>query len=182
MDVLPADLCEQIDSLWSRFFRLKALVPYTENSAVGTQTLHGPTYYAAGGLDVKFHFDAPLTAEGIADINESGRWLNENYVLRLHAVLESHGALQYGESIDEKVDGGQHVALLKKLRNRIAHDDGRCDSTDDRCRRIAQGLQDLYGVETASHKDRFHLPIDEVLEPLTTAAKEYVNALENAGL
>ena len=68
MDVSPAELCSQIDRLWDCFFCLKALVPYTEDTAVGTSVLSGAGYYTAGGRELEFHFDPPLTADRISEI------------------------------------------------------------------------------------------------------------------
>ena len=177
MDVSAEELCAQIDRLWDCFFRLKAFVPYTEDTMVGAQVLEGAPYYAAGGRALELHFEPPLTPEHIAEINESGLWLNENYVVRLYAVLESHDAIRYGEPVDQELEGGEHVAILKKLRNRIAHDDGRFDPEDTRHQKLAEDLSELYNIEETDRESHFHLPIDKVLKPMTDGVKSYVHAV-----
>ena len=178
MDVTATELCAQIDRVWDCFVRLKALVPYTEKALAGATSLKGAPYYRKHGQDVEFVFAEPLTEDRIAQINESGRWLNENYIVRLHAILELHDALPYGQPVDTARAGASHVSLLKGLRHRIAHDDGCFDASDPRHQHLAQEIKDLYEIDPSMNSDHFHLPVDKVLEPMTRKAKEYVKDLE----
>jgi len=41
------------------------------------------------GYDVSVKLSAPMTAEFINGLFEMGHWLNENFVIRLWAILES---------------------------------------------------------------------------------------------
>lgn len=57
----------------------------------------------------------PLTKKDIQRNNEIGHWINENVVVRLCAILQSHSILSEKVSIDKSIDGWKEVDLLRRL-------------------------------------------------------------------
>ena len=53
------------------------------------KAFRAPECYQQLGYDVSVKLSAPMTAEFINGLFEMGHWLNENFVIRLWAILES---------------------------------------------------------------------------------------------
>jgi len=83
------DIATEIDRQVDFLHRCRSVFPRLENGMVGQSAFRAPEYYQQLGYDVSVKLSAPMTAEFINGLFEMGHWLNENFVIRLWAILES---------------------------------------------------------------------------------------------
>ena len=124
------DLLETCKSLWNDFNNCKAHFPYTPSDAKGLKEVRTALYYIAQGFDISFSFSQPLSEEAIAKINQIGHWLNQNFIIRLCAILEYFGVISNSEKIDLELEGAYEVNIVRRLRNCFVHSSGRYNPKD----------------------------------------------------
>lgn len=174
----PASLLSEIDLLLDYLLRSRSLFPHMDESMVGADDFVTAPFYVARGYDVHFRFSTPLSLEGITLINQLGHWHNQNFIVRLAALLESRHVFWEHKRIDRGLPGSAEVDVLRRLRNVMAHSSGRYDSTNKRHRRLYRRVKDLFGTTGDSRTaTEFPLAIDELLLPITETARRYVASL-----
>ena len=170
----PIDILREMDILWEKFAECRAHFPYVPETAVGGNIGETPSYYRQFGIHIIFQFDQQLTPADRERINAIGHWLNQNFIVRLCALLESHKVLLSEVPIDRNLAGAEDVGLLRRLRNVFAHTSGRYNAGQDH-RKLMKALATRFGIKLANCQD-FPLAIDEVLEPLLKSCKAYARA------
>lgn len=174
-------LCE-IDAQLAKLLSTRAVFPYMKENLVGAKSCPTAPFYQVRGLDISFTFAAPLTAEDVRENNEIGYWINQNYVIRLFALLQSHNIVSEAKSINKELLGHEEVDILRRLRNAFAHSAGWYHNEDAEERHLRDRIIDHFSLKQADHPASarmFPIPIDEVLIPLTEGCKRYVEALRN---
>lgn len=158
--------------------RSRATFPHIPDALVGRTEFPTAPYYFAQGHAVTFRFEPPLDSETARAIHETGQWINENFVVRLCAVLDSHGVT--GKGIDNQRDlpGYPELRLARKLRNVFAHGSGRCNSANSDHQRLRAEIIKRFGLKPEDCPEGwFPLPIESVLLKLAQRCAEYVVAL-----
>jgi hypothetical protein len=113
-----------------------------------------------------------------------GHWINEAFVVRLWAVLESHRVVTGSKRIRQDLDGWRAVDICRRLRHQIGHANG--DIHDQDAELLAVRIGEVFGVQP--HKSiflgKFVLSKDTVLRPMFNEARKYCSSLlesETAG-
>lgn len=155
------------DALWRDFNNCKAHFPFVPLDAKGAKKVRTAPFYIAQGFDIEFYFSKGISEEGITRINQIGHWLNQNFIIRLCAILESFEVVSKTETnkIDFKFEGAEHVNIVRRLRNCFAHSSGRYDPTDKDHKKTMQLIHDKLGIPTDGATD-WPISIDKVLNPL----------------
>jgi len=166
----------EMDTLKANFENCKAYFPHMNKKMIGCQQFNTAPRYWHKGFPFTFFFNKPLTAQDVKKNNEISHWLNENFVVRLCAILNSYKICSKRKHIDSSVrNGSNEMYLLKRLRDVIAHSSGRYNPNDKK--HDHKGLmRDLLSYFNLSNQNRkaFPLPIDTVLDPLFEGCKRYV--------
>jgi hypothetical protein len=99
-----------------------------------------------------------------------GHWVNEAFVVRLWAVLESHRAVS---PIDDSLDGAAEVDICRRLRHEIGHAKGNVD--DRRARHLERRIRRTFTLDSQQSlfDGKFILSKDKVLRPMFTACQRY---------
>lgn len=168
----PEAVLREMDVLWEKFTECRARFPYVPEMAVGGNIGVAP-YYEQFGIHIILQFDRKLTPADRERINAIGHWLNQNFIVRLYALLESHKVLEV--PIDRKLAGAEDVDLLRRLRNVFAHSSGRYNAGNKAHRKLLKALATRFGINLTSCQD-FPLDIAKVLEPLLNSCKAYARA------
>ena len=164
-------LLNAIDLLWKAFNHCKANFPAVSDDAKGAQILGTPGFYLNQGYDNIIHqYPKPLTDEKIQNINHSGHWLNQNALIRLYAVLDSHGAMQ---EIDSDIEESKYIELIRHLRNSFAHGSGKYNKSKRKHRKTMKKIGEVLGRNIDNDSD-WPLNIQTVLQPLFEGCKKYV--------
>jgi hypothetical protein len=167
----------QIDRQIAFLHQSRAYFPYLSPSLVGETEFPTAPYYQLRGFRVMFKFASPLTAEYIQEFNDLGHWINQNFLLRLFAILEAHGIISSSIRIDPNADGHEEVDILRRLRNQFGHGSGRYDPGDPEEKKLYQRIVDHFHLTEHQHSESegiYPIPIDQVLVPLAEGAKRYV--------
>ena len=177
---MTSDIVCEIDAQLRKLLSTRAVFPYMKEDMIGAKSCRTAPLYQHYGLDISFSFAEPLTAENIGEINEIGYWINQNYLVRLCALLESYHVVPKNRPINKELAGHEEVDILKKLRNVFAHTAGWYHNTDAEERRLRNRIIDHFSLKQANHpvsSRMFPIPIDEVVIPLTEGCKRYLEAL-----
>lgn len=158
--------------------RSRATFPHITDAMVGRTEFPTAPYYFSKGYSVKFRFEPPLDLETARAIHETGQWINQNFVVRLCAVLDSHRVT--GQQIENRKDlpGYAELRLARKLRNLFAHASGRCDPANSEHQKLRSEIIERFGLSAEDCPEGwFPLPIEGVLSKLAQGCVEYVVAL-----
>jgi len=177
---MSSDILSQIEAQLSKLLSTRAVFPHMKENLVGARHCRTAPFYRHHGFDITFTFATPLTAERIGEINEIGHWINQNYVVRLYALLESYGVISKTKHINTELDGHEEVDILRRLRNEFAHTAGWYDPTDPEEKQLRDRIIEHFSLNAETHPElrgKFPIPIDEVLVPLTEGCKRYAQKL-----
>jgi hypothetical protein len=97
---------------------------------IGEKNWKTAPFYFNKGFPINFSSKQPLTEKYIQTNNEIGHWLNQNFIVRLYAMLESHQIVSEEIKIDQKLKGWKELDLVRRLRRIFAHSSGRYDPVD----------------------------------------------------
>src|SRR5258708_24553009 len=114
-----AEIVQEIETQVARLHRCRSVFPRLGHHMVGRNTFSAPDYYRQLGFDGVVTLKEPMTEEFIDTLNSLAHWLNENFILRLFAVLESNS--MYRTGLDQTLPGWHEMDILRRLRNMIGH-------------------------------------------------------------
>jgi len=148
---------------WTRW-----LVPYLEPGRIGKGCL------AARGRPS----NAPLLVfpQGVSTPirqrhNEAANVANENFLIRLYAILERHG---FTRPIDDNADNAEIVKLLKDLRNYYAHGSGVYDPRNSEHEELRTAVVTSFDDLENVSEDVIPLDVDRVLGEFLKRCRKYV--------
>lgn len=177
------DLVEALNILWSNFNNCRAYFPAVKSEDKGEKQLRTAPIYIKQGFDVSFVFNDGISEKEINKINEIGHWINQNFIIRLCALLESHHILSNDNKIkiDFNLKGAEHIDLVRRLRNYFAHSSGKFHPEKDEHVTTVRVLKKVLSISDFNTNE-FPLPIDTVLEPLFKGCKLYAKKKSNKGI
>lgn len=167
---------ESIDQQIELLLRARAVFPFMPPEAVGKAEFATGLVYAAAGHRATITFSPRLSNEERLARNAVGHWINQNFIVRLWAIMDSSGTTK---PIRHKVDGAEEVDLVRRLRHQISHSSGRLDANKPEQLKLQEALARWAEADAESlASDEFPVSIDSVLLPLAGACKRYLdNAL-----
>ena len=100
----------------------------------------------------------------------AGHWINEAFVVRLWAIMDSHHFVQ---TIDQTVEGWKMVDICRRLRHQIAHATGQVRSTEST--KLQAKMREVFGLgdQKSIFEGMFILSKDTVLRPMYAACRTY---------
>lgn len=171
-------IIEQIDIQIRNLLNIRALFPAIEVGMVGQSKFTTAPFYQNKGFNIEFNLSSPLTLDKIQEVNEIGRWVNQSFVIRLCALLESYRIISKNEKerINQKIVGHEDVDILRRLRNVLAHTSGRYNPTDSEERKLYERIVERYSINIVRLETvkEYPLHIDTLLLPLAEGCKRYV--------
>lgn len=160
---------DALRDLWPLFVDARSLCVYLPRDAVGwTRFAPGP-FYEQEAPYAYVELKAPMTREALAAHNQIAAWTNQNFPIRLWAILESHG---FTKPIRDSAQHADTVRFLKKLRQHFAHGSGAYDSSKKRHAELQSELLRLFDVHPGH--DPLPLNIESVLQPMYERCVRYV--------
>jgi hypothetical protein len=169
------DAFDAIERLWRHLVKARALCPYMPDTMLGAEAYIAGDWYSGRGATYFVKPSRPLVRADLTEINETGGFINRSFVISMAAALEEHNVVPCGTGPNRAIPGGDHVQLVKWLRNCFAHGDSVYDATDKRCVRARQLLQELFPVPTQGTVG-FVYSIETILEPLKNGVLQYIRA------
>lgn len=166
---------KEMDVLLQNFVNCRAHFPSVPDTMIGENAAKTAPFYVKQGFEIYFSFGEPLTKEIINTINDIGHWINQNFVVRLYALLNSHCLVSDKNSIDFNIDGSFDVDLIRRLRHYFAHSSGKYNPMNPNHKMTLEKMGEYLDIEIQRNQD-FPLTIDTVLQPLFNGCKRYVEA------
>ncbi len=173
----------EIENQLDFLMNARSVFPHLTNRMVGRTQFETPPFYQIRGFNITFNFAQPLTENDVTRISAIGHWINQNYVIRLCAILEANGIILKKEKgkINNQLEGHKEVDIVRRLRNQFAHSSGRYNPSDPDKRKLYRRLVDHFGIhENAQPIDSatdYPVSIDTILMPLTKGCIDYILAL-----
>jgi hypothetical protein len=175
-----SEIIKEVNAQLKNLLTARAVFPHTREDLIGTTRSVTAPFYQKRGFSIAFEFAEPLTKQRIDELNQVGHWINQNYIVRLYALLESFQVVSNSISINTTLSGHEDVDILRRLRREFAHSSGWYDRTDPEERKLKERIIEYYSLEIDHYPasdPRFPIPIDGVLLPMTDACKTYVQSL-----
>jgi hypothetical protein len=165
----------EMDILWRNLNLCRGYFPCVEDSSVGRKILLTPPHYQAQGINIIHSFEEPLTIEKKDEMLRIGHWINQNFVIRLCALMESYHMLSKTIEINFMLDGAEQLNIVRRLRNRFAHSSGRYnpDTADGKDLATMKLMRNHLGISIEGRTD-WPLAINTVLPKLLEGCRLYV--------
>ena len=172
-------LNEQIDIQYEYLLSLRSLFPFMNDSMIGRSAFRTAPFYRSRGFDIHFDFGRELVPEDIQKNESIGHWINQNYIIRICAILEANEIIpQEGKGkIDQTIEGWEEVDLVRRLRNQFAHSMGKYDPNEPEEKKLYERIVTHFNVtlaKSSTEANEFPISIDVVLEPMTEGCKKYI--------
>ena len=181
------NLIEILDELWITFTRCRAIFPLVTKDKVGHKGIINSNFLPQNSINISLSSKNKLTDADIVGINKSGHYINQNFIVRVHALLDSKKIIPrrkknensesnngYPEELDKLIEGHRDVFFLRRLRHKIAHSTGKYNSQDKDQKKLYEDIVEHYNLKTPpNHPDEWRLPIDKVLFPMFKGCKRY---------
>ena len=174
----PKDAPKKIDQQIQLLLRSRSVFPYTGPNMVNQSTVRTAPFYRAYSFDVQLQFGIPLSLDNIRKLNELGHWINQNFIVRLHSLLESHG-LSGSSSIRKGLPGNEEIDILRRLRDVFSHSDERYHAEKSKHKKLYDRIIKHFGLDHNDHPEQdkmFPIPIDKVLLPIAESCKKHAIA------
>ena len=158
------------------FVNSRSLCGYLHENLIGYDSFTPGEFYQASTSYSYVKLKAPLSDQVRNEHIRIAGWMNENFFIRLWAILESHG---FTKQIRIDARGSDVVKLLKKLRQHFAHGSGQYDKSKQPHRKLLKDLLKLFPVP--GEHEAIPTNIDLVLKPMYERCCEYLeDVLESA--
>jgi hypothetical protein len=126
-------------------------------------------FYQSETPYLNIQLKTPLSESVRRSHNEIAEWTNQNCLIRLWAILESHG---FTQPIRKDAIHADTIDLLRRLRHHFAHGTGRYDDEKPAHRKLREKV--LATFDMSRLKTEIPLDIDRVLKPMFERCQAYV--------
>ena len=202
------NLITKIDNLFLQFKMTKAHLGFQSYNNIGAQLSFSAPLYDDSNIHIasirlkstfdknnvipvsinnELFFNIPiqsihsLTKKDVDTNNQLTLWLNQNYIVRLCSLLDSHNLWTKTNPIENSIKGAEFIHILKALRHKFAHGSGIFKRANKKHKEIYDRIVALCNLTEKDlefwhsyHPNDFPLSIDKVLIPITNGCKSYI--------
>lgn len=172
-------IAKEIDRQVEFLHFCRSFIPHLSTQLAGAKKFPTAPYYRNKALQITFEFSSPLTTDFIDHFNDLGHWINQNFILRLFALLESNCVISESIKIRQDLEGHEEMDLLRRLRQKFAHGSGRYDPHDKDKQQLYDRIMKHFKLKPTEQPEdagKYPIPIDRVLIPLAEGCKRYAVA------
>lgn len=167
------ELKSKIDELYGMFRAVRWIIQYVGPKYEGQKEVRWKSRIPSNEFWVTYNFDKPLNEETRSELNKISEYENQNFIVRLYALLQYEGLFKNG--IDKTMNGHEHVLFLEELRHQFAHKPGKFNPNNKKSKKLRSDLFKFYKINPDdSLPDQFPLPKDIMIHPMVNGVKEYV--------
>lgn len=167
------EIIEHIDDIYSYYRHSRSFVPYLNPKLVGKN--ESPPFNINRNVTVTVIFNEPLTKDFILLNNQIAHYLNQNFLIRLYALLDYHQVVSEKEKINKDLPGADEVDILRRLRRLFSHTSGKYNPSNNEHLELVQRIISFFNLSITEPND-FPISIDKVIEPIVIKTKEYIKA------
>lgn len=166
-------IIDEINILYHYFRYSRSFFPYLNTDLVGETA--SPLFNISKSLKASVSFTEPITDEFLLLNNQIGHFLNQNFLIRLYALLDYHQIVSDQQKINKEFPGSDEVDILRRLRRLFSHTSGKYNPTNSEQKILVQRMIDHFRLQITAPED-FPISIDTVISPLVLKIKEYIRA------
>ena len=167
-------ILKEMDILWRNHNHCRSYFPRTSIEHCGETERGTAPWYRAQGFNPIIHFDRRLNEEDVQKIHEIAHFMNQNFIVRLWAIVDSHDISCDKGHTNHSIPGWKAMDILSRLRNVIGHESGRYDSDNKYHQKLLKDMRRHFPKIPKEERNLFPLSISEVLFPLFLECKGYV--------
>ncbi len=106
--------------------------------------------------------------------------MNQNFIVRIHSLLEYEGIKDEKTKIDADIEGHEIIEFIHFLRIQFAHKTGNFNPKNQKEQELRQRLFDFFKIDPKeSLPTQFPLDKNRVIKPIVEGTKKYVKAFWN---
>ncbi len=164
----------ELNKLQDFYLQCRAVFPTIDSAQVGCRHLVTAPYYLRRGYVASIELKEPITAEFIERNRCLGKWINENAIIRLYGIMDSHGLLK---KINSDLKGAKEVDLMRRMRNAFTKTVLNYTPEKPENVKLCAEVIKYFGVEAKDFSQgEIPTPIDTVVEPIFNGCREYIAA------
>lgn len=171
------ELLDKIDELHKMHLSLRGILQYVGEDKIGASHLSWGSKTNSGWFDIKYTFNESISQESRTELNKLSEFMNQNFIVRLHSLLDYESIKSKTVSIDTSLPGHKMVEIIHFLRIQFAHRHGIFDPQDEDSVKLRKRLFNEFGInQEESLPNQFPLDKNRVILPIVNGVKEYVKA------
>ena len=167
------DVIQQIDGLYQFFRYSRSFIPFINPNLAGQKP--SLPFNISKNVRSQIDFNEPLSEDFISFNNQTGHFLNQNFLIRLYDLLKYHQIVSAKEKINKNLPGSDEIDILRRLRRLFSHTSGKYDKDDQEKDKLAKRIISHFKLQITEPND-FPISIDTVIAPIVTKTKEYIRA------
>lgn len=169
------ELLEKIDTLHQMHLSTRGILQYIGEDKVGKSELNWGTNTNSGWIDISFCFKSPISNVSRLELNRFSEFMNQNFIVRLHSLLDYEEIKGEKTSIDKSIAGHEMIEFIHFLRKQYAHRHGSFDPSDPDSVKLRNRLFEKFKINPEeSLPTQFPLDKNRVIKPIVEGTKTYV--------
>ena len=175
-----SEIINRIDDLFQIHLSLRGIVQYLGPQYIDRDRISWKSKVPANSFDINFTFVKKINQETISDVNKLSDYLNQNFILRLHSILEYEGFLGKNIKIDKNLEGHIFLELIHFLRPHFAHKTGKHNPENKKSAQLRERLFNEFNIDyNESLPNQFPLDKNRVILPIVNGTKKYIELYWN---
>jgi hypothetical protein len=174
------ELLEKIDSLHKTYIATRGIIQYINEDKIGKSELKWGSNINSEWVDIQFNFKQQISIEIRNELNRISESINQNFIIRLHSLLDYEGIKNGKSLIDKSIEGFEMIEIIHFLRKQFAHRHGNFDLNDIDSIKTRERLFKDFNIEHyESLPNQFPLDKNRVILPIVNGTKKYVSGYWN---
>ena len=171
------DIIARIDELNQIHLSLRGIVQYVAEHHEGKNKINWRSKIPSNWFELEFTFQNPINKQTRKELNILSEYLNQNFIIRLHSLLEYEGIKTNNVQIDTELEGHKMIEIIHFLRKQYAHRLGEFDQKDNESMKLRTRLFNEFQIDQKeSLPTQFPLDKNRVIKPIVDGTKKYVKA------
>lgn len=167
----------RIDELHKMHLSLRGMLQYVGENYNGKSQLSWSSTIPSQKIQINYNFSKEITDETRFELNKLSEYLNQNFIVRLHSLLEYEGIKDDNIKIDKNLEGHEMLEVIHFLRIQFAHKDGVYNPNNKDAQKLRERLFRTFNIHpNESLPNQFPLDKNRVILPIVEGVKKYVNA------
>jgi len=176
----PQELIKRIEELHQIHLSLRGIIQYVGKHHKGKRKLNWGSKIPSNYIDIQITFRNEISDSTRKELNELSEFINQNFIIRLHSLLEYEGIKNEQTKIDKELEGYEMVEFIHFLRKEFAHKTGYFNSINPESKKLRERLFDYFNIKpTESLPNQFPLDKNRVIKPIVEGTKKYVKSFWN---
>lgn len=169
------ELIAKIDTLYKIHLSTRGILQYISEKKLGESELNWGSNITSGWIDIRFSFMNPITEETRMELNRMSDYMNQNFIIRLHSLLEYEEIKGEKIKIDKSLKGHKMIEIIHFLRKQFAHKPGDFNPSDSASLTLRNRIFEEFEINPEeSLPNQFPLDKNRVIKPIVMGTISYV--------